>query len=93
LKLTDPEISEQLLENLSELQKKLRYGLPSNDAIQLYELGVSDRHISQEFSRKLTISNESLDTRIKKSGKALIESAKNFPSYYEDIISRLVSDI
>lgn len=92
LKLTAPEINQQLLDNLSELQKKLRYGLPSTDAIHLYELGISDRHISLELSRKLITSDESLATRLKQSGEALMECAKDFPSYYEDLVSRLISD-
>lgn len=92
LKLTNPEINQQLIDNISELQKKIRYGIPSIDAIALHELGISDRHISLELSKKLADSNDSLDIRIKNSGEALSEQVKEFPSYYEDLINRILSE-
>ncbi|MDR9865561.1 DEAD/DEAH box helicase [Pseudomonas baetica] len=91
LKLIKPEIDQQLLDNLSTLQKKLRYGLPSIDAILLYEMGISDRHIAQVLSSVLVQSNDSISIRIKNSGKALTNCVSDFPSYYQDFIKRTLS--
>ncbi|PMU88373.1 DEAD/DEAH box helicase [Pseudomonas sp. GW704-F3] len=90
LKLIKPEIDQQLLDNLSLLQKKLRYGLSSSDEISFYELGVSDRHISQALAKVLPQSNESLKVRIKNSGEALTKCVIEFPSYYSDFLGRLL---
>lgn len=91
LKLIKPETNQQLLDNLSALQKQLRYGLPSTDSISLYEMGISDRHISQTLSNTLIKSNDSLYVRIKNSGESLTNRAKDFPSYYEDFVIRFLS--
>jgi len=92
LRLIKPDVDQQLVDKLLTLQKKLRYGLPSVDAIQLYEMGITDRHISQVLSSVLVQSDELISVRIKKSGKALIKSVKDFPLYYQDFINGITSD-
>jgi POLQ-like helicase len=92
LKLIKPETNQQLLDNLSELQKKIRYGLPSIDAVSFYELGISDRHISMVLSRKLIESSDSFHVRVKNSGEALTDRVKEYPSYYEGLVRKLISD-
>ncbi len=91
LKLIKPEVDQQLIDNLSSLQKKLRYGLPSVDAIQLYEMGVTDRHISQVLSNALVQSSDSINIRIKNSEEVLINCVRDFPLYYQDFIKRTLS--
>ncbi len=38
-----------IITNLQELQKRMKYGLPSASSIALYELGFSDRVIALEI--------------------------------------------
>lgn len=90
LKLIKPEIDQQLLDNLSLLQKKLRYGLSSSDEISFYELGISDRHISQALAKILPKSNDPLNVRIKNSGADLKKCVSEFPSYYRDFLGRIL---
>lgn len=45
-----PENTGDLISKLQELQKRLKYGLPSSSAITLYELGFADRVIAVDIS-------------------------------------------
>ncbi len=49
--LIHPVGEEGLVGKLTELQKRLRYGLPSTAAIALYELGFADRVVAMELSQ------------------------------------------
>ncbi len=50
IELIRPENTGDLISKLQELQKRLKYGLPSSSAITLYELGFADRVIAIDIS-------------------------------------------
>ena len=55
------DIGQEQLENIKDdlmvYQKFIKYGLNNNIAINIYELGLSDRHISQEISQIIGLKN------------------------------------
>lgn len=63
IQLFRPESRENIISNLEILQKRLKYGLPSNNAIVIYELGFSDRVIAMELNAVLSEDDAQLSRR------------------------------
>jgi len=55
----DQDGTENLINRLQLLQKRLKYGLPTETTIALYELGFSDRVISQDLANSLNLKKTS----------------------------------
>lgn len=80
-----PEDSDEIITTLQELQKRLKYGLPSSSAIALYEIGFADRVVSVDLSLTLgTIAAEkqSVIQAIKNNKREIYKSLNKYPSYF-----------
>jgi hypothetical protein len=75
---------------LQIFEKRLKYGLPTEPTIALYELGFADRVISQDLTNRLSITTNSRH-EIKRILK--MEEAKqvlvNYPSYFQKLQENL----
>ena len=74
-------------------QKRLKYGLPTETTIILYELGFSDRVIAQDLAASLNLSatqKKDLVKALKRDrdgAKALMEK---YPSYFQERMIELL---
>lgn len=79
----------ELVERLFMLQKRIKYGLPTITDIVIFEIGFSDRIISQMINRsiktKSKIKNKILSS-IRRNYIQLKKSLSAYPSYYEKVL-------
>ncbi len=75
-------------------QKKLKYGLPSDLSIIVYELGFVDRVIAQELAKNLSCSAYRKDViNALKSNAAFFESLiEKYPTYYHVVLDRYIGN-
>lgn len=90
----DKELSDSL-EILNLFQKNLKYGLPSQESIVLYELGFSDRMLAQElaplFSEVTAFKREFID-HLKSDQKEVLGILNNYPSYFSNRFDIIISE-
>jgi len=82
-----------LIKRLHLFQKRLKYGLPTETAIALYELGLSDRVISQDLmaSMHLTATRKRDLLRILKRSRDVAKTvAGKYPSYFQSQLNKLL---
>lgn len=83
-----------LINRLQLFQKRLKYGLPTETSIALYELGFSDRVIAQHIERVLGLTslqrNEVID-ELKSKAELAKELISNYPSYFQSQMLKLLS--
>jgi len=76
-----------LINHLQLFQKRLKYGLPTETTIALYELGFSDRVISQELAvslNLLAIQKKVLIKELKQNKQAAIALMDKYPAYFQN---------
>jgi hypothetical protein len=76
-----------LKETLGHLQKRFKYGLPSETDVILFELGFSDRVIAQEIKNILQLSGRNRQvvfSSLRRQQDVLFETIQQFPSYYSE---------
>ncbi len=88
-----PEDNAETVVKLLELQKRLKYGLPTPISFTLYELGFSDRVISIELASILK--NTSLDRRsiirlMKRNEQEIRELLEKYPAYFMERLNNLL---
>ena len=86
------EEADDLVKRLQLFQKRLKYGLATETAIVLYELGFSDRVIAQELSSLITGNNRLAVRRSFRRRKAETEAVlAKYPRYFKsEIYEKLV---
>lgn len=83
-----------LVDRLSELHKRFKYGLPQTSAVALYECGFADRVVAQHLS---TITGNTLITRsdavfiLSAQQQAAQEVIQNYPLYFLDCLNALIT--
>jgi len=85
LELQEDEEIDGTIHALQEFQKKLKYGLPYTEAINMYELGFSDRCLAQELSINLHgtgLSKSELKNLITEMPEPFAEVLAPYPSYF-----------
>lgn len=81
--LVDQEETDEIINSLQFFQKRLKYGLPTEISISIYELGFSDRIIAQELSQFFDSPNRStIKKELKKNEAKFRELLEKYPSYY-----------
>ncbi len=78
---------EELVRRLKCFQKRLKYGLPTESSIILYEMGFSDRVIAQDMQSSLNVhsTNRGKIIRTIKHKKELFDEIMDkYPSYYQN---------
>lgn len=87
--------SKLLFERLQFIQKQFKYGLPSKTSIILYELGFSDRTISQELIRLLDLTSNQKDElleELKQKAEIVKDIMDRYPSYFQKVMLRILEE-
>ena len=82
-----------LIDQLQTFQKRLKYGLPEETAVALYELGFSDRVISQDLTTSIKLTStqgKDLVGTLKQNKKVAKTVLRKYPSYFQDRLNQLV---
>lgn len=82
-----------LINRLQLFQKRLKYGLPTEITIALYELGFSDRVISQDLAASLNLAATQKKDLVKALKKDLDEVKavmKKYPAYFQERMNELL---
>ena len=93
VELLDQEGTGDLISRLQLFQKRLKYGLPSETTIALYELGFSDRVISQDLAASMNISGtqkKDLVKVLKQDPDTAIAVMEKYPSYFQKQMNELL---
>lgn len=85
VELIDQDETTDLIIRLQSFQKKLKYGLPKDSEIVLYEIGFSDRVIAQDLSILLNESNKKTVKRFLRMNRSnVIDVLSKYPSYFQN---------
>jgi len=82
-----------LIERLHLFQKQLKYGLSTEVEVVLYEMGFSDRVISQDIASELNLSigrKGHIKSAIKMKAKKVNEVVMQYPSYFQNILNDIL---
>jgi len=82
-----------LISRLQLFQKRLKYGLPTETTIILYELGFSDRVISQDLAASLNLSatqKKDVIKALKQNRDAAIAVIEKYPTYFQERMNELL---
>lgn len=89
----DREGTGDLINRLQLFQKRLKYGLPTETTIALYELGFSDRVISQDLAASLNLSatqKKDLMKALKQDRDGANAVMEKYPSYFQERMNELL---
>jgi superfamily II DNA/RNA helicase len=90
----DIEANQNLMLLLQKLQRRLRYGLPNETSVSIYELGFCDRVIAQDMKSVLNIySNDKLEIihAIKIKRDLVLNCISKYPAYYQMRLNNLIN--
>lgn len=82
-----------LINRLQLFQKRLKYGLPTETTIALYELGFSDRVIAQALAASLNLAathKKDLVKALKKDPNAARAVMEKYPAYFQERMNELL---
>ncbi|EOW9280227.1 TPA: DEAD/DEAH box helicase [Vibrio cholerae] len=82
-----------LINRLQLFQKRLKYGLPTETTIALYELGFSDRVIAQDLATSLNLDatqKEDLVKALKKDRDGARAVMEKYPSYFQESMNKIL---
>ncbi len=85
IELVHPEGTDSLISELQELQKRLKYGVPSSSAIVLYELGFADRAVSMDLASIINVTQSNKNTvrkQIKEERHRVAQLLSKYPAYF-----------
>ena len=83
----------ELVSLLQLFQKRIKYGLPNETTITLYELGFSDRVISQDLANKLGITAEQkyeIVKTLQQNEDVATDVIENYPAYFQARLNQLL---
>jgi len=84
-----------LINRLQLFQKRLKYGLPTETTIALYELGFSDRVISQDLAASLSLSatqKKDLVKALKQDRNGAIAVMEKYPVYFQERMNEIIQE-
>ncbi|MEW8290595.1 MAG: DEAD/DEAH box helicase [Candidatus Thiodiazotropha endolucinida] len=82
-----------LINHLQLFQKRLKYGLPTETTIALYELGFSDRVIAQDLAASLSLAatqKKDLVKALKKDRDGARVVMEKYPAYFQERMNELL---
>ena len=82
-----------LINRLQLFQKRLKYGLPTETTIALYELGFSDRVIAQDLAAALNLAatqKKDLVKALKKDRDGARAVMEKYPSYFQESMNKIL---
>ena len=89
----DKDGTEDLINRLQIFQKRLKYGLPTETAIALYELGFSDRVITQDLAASLNLAATQKNDLVKALQKVRDGAGavmEKYPAYFQERMNELL---
>ncbi len=89
----DQDGSGDLINHLQLFQKRLKYGLPTETTIALYELGFSDRVIAQDLAASLNLAatqKKDLVKALKRDRDGAREVMEKYPAYFQERMNELL---
>lgn len=95
VEMLDREGTGDLVNRLQMFQKRLKYGLPTETTIAIYELGFSDRVISQYLATSLNLGgtqNKNIVQVLKQKREETKAIMVRYPSYFQDRMSELLDE-
>ena len=93
--LIEVEDSSDFVHRLHLFQKRIKYGLPTEAAIAVYELGFADRVIAQELVENLGITGNTkgkLINEIREHQGDAIKILSGYPTYFQERLYELTSN-
>lgn len=93
IEILDREGTGDLISRLQLFQKRLKYGLPTETTIALYELGFSDRVISQDLAYSLNLSatvKRNIVTTLKQNADNANAVINKYPCYFYERLKALL---
>jgi superfamily II DNA/RNA helicase len=90
----DVDLNQELIFLLQKLQRRLKYGLPDEASVIIYELGFSDRIIAQDIKKSLNIlGNDKLEIiyNIKTKKDLAMALISKYPAYYQMKMNNLLN--
>ena len=91
--LIEVQDSNDLIHRLHIFQKRIKYGLPTEAAIAVYELGFADRVIAQELAENLGLAGATktkMAKEIKKRQGDAIKILSEYPAYFQARLNDLI---
>jgi superfamily II DNA/RNA helicase len=82
-----------LINRLQLFQKRLKYGMPTETTIALYELGFPDRVIAQDLATSLNLSatqKKDVIKSLKQKQKSAIKTIGKYPAYFQQCCNELL---
>lgn len=82
-----------LINRLQIFQKRIKYGLPTETTIALYELGFSDRVIAQDLAASLNLAatqKKDIVKALKKNQDGARAVMEKYPSYFQERMNELL---
>jgi len=92
--MQDIEINKNMMLLLQKLQRRLKYGLPNETSVLIYELGFCDRVIAQDITNVLNMySNDKLEIihTIKFKRDLALNCISKYPAYYQMKMNNLIN--
>ncbi len=86
--------NDDIISNLQELQKRLKYGFPSSAAINLYELGFADRFVSMDLCSIVDVTpphKGAVIRTMKRKEQEVRELLSRYPSYFTVVLDNLIA--
>ncbi|QYK05576.1 DEAD/DEAH box helicase [Shewanella zhangzhouensis] len=93
VEMLDREGTDDPINRLQIFQKRLKYGLPNEATIALYELGFSDRVIAQDLAASLNLAatqKRDLVKALKKDRDGARAVMEKYPSYFQERMNELL---
>ncbi len=81
------------IKRLQLFQKRLKYGLPTETTIALFELGFSDRVISQDLAASFNLAatqKKDLVKALKQDRDGVKAVMEKYPSYFQERMNELM---
>ena len=93
VEMLDREGTGDLIARLQLFQKRLKYGLPTESTIAVYELGFSDRVISQDLAASMSLTavqKRELLKVLKQNGTIAKAVMEKYPCYFQERLNGLL---
>lgn len=93
LEMLEHEGSGDSINRLKLFQKRLKYGLPTETTIALYDLGLSDRVIAQDLAASLNLAateKKDLVKALKQDRDGVNTVMEKYPSYFQERMNELL---
>lgn len=91
--LISQDCAKHIQDELNDILFRIRYGLPNKESVYIYELGFSDRIISQKMANEIYYFNCSSKRKtkriIRKRKVELKKILENYPSYFSDRLEKI----